>query len=92
MGMRQVNSFILFTSLFSFFSSLQFVIMAVDEIYELHIRFVAFCLLRLQLPAVTLGNNVSVSLSPSLSISLALFEVEAARASHAKLKFGREAC
>lgn len=62
--------------------------MAVDEIYELHIRFVAFCLLRLQLPAVTLGNNVS--LSPS--ISQPLFEVEAARASHAKLKFGREAC
>lgn len=91
MGMRQVNSFILFTSLFSFFSSLQFVIMAVDEIYELHIRFVAFCLLRLQLPAVTLGNNASL-FPPSLSISLALFEVEAARASHAKLKFGREAC
>lgn len=53
MGMRQVNSFIRF-----FFSSLQFVIMAVNEIYELHIRFVALCLLRLQLPAVTLGNNV----------------------------------
>lgn len=32
--------------------------MAVNEIYELHIRFVALCLLRLQLPAVTLGNNV----------------------------------
>lgn len=53
MGMRQVNSFIRF-----FFSSLQFVIMAVNEIYELHIRFVALCLLRLQLPAVTLGNSV----------------------------------
>lgn len=49
----------LYSFLFSFFfSSLQFVIMAVNEIYELHIRFVALCLLRLQLPAVTLGNNV----------------------------------
>lgn len=63
MGMRQVNSFIRF-----FFSSLQFVIMAVNEIYELHIRFVALCLLRLQLPAVTLGNNVLLlSLPPLLS-------------------------
>lgn len=37
-------------------------------------------------------QRLPISLSPYLTISLPLFEVEAARASHAKLKFGREAC